>query len=184
MKNRIFILLLSVMTVFACSRDQLITEDVNSIEQEAGIQERTGKKPVKRPFKLTAKGAYSVFVTNDGTCPEFTLRASTEGNATHLGRIVQVEQWCWNGTQADLGARTLTIIAANGDELYGTPISVEWSSFFTFEELVSINGGTGRFENATGEFRQWVEISRDENPMGGDLIFGSFSVSGFGTVTY
>ena len=73
------------------------------------------------------------------------------------------EEWCWSGAPNDVGTRSLIIIAANGEFLsYGLrPAIVMFnSSDFTFEEVTQIiNGGTGRFENATGEFKEFVEIT-------------------------
>jgi len=184
MKNRILILMLSMVFVLACSSDPLVN-DVNLSVQKEVLQVSSKKKPVKRPFKLKAAGTYGAFAPDNGSCLEnLALNAYTEGNATHLGRIMQIEEWCWNGTQPDLGSRSITIKAANGSELYGTPISVMWSSDFDFMEVVMIDGGTGRFENATGEFQQTVVISREAEPSGDNVVSGTYSVSGSGTITY
>ncbi|RZV56769.1 MAG: hypothetical protein EX254_10555 [Flavobacteriaceae bacterium] len=185
MKNLVYAVTLTVMSLMSCSSDPLINDDINSVDQKTSEQSITDKKSVKRPFKLKASGFYGAFIPSDDLCSDnLALNANCTGNATHLGRITHLEEWCWNGTQPDLGTRSIILKAANGDVLYGTPISVEWYSLFDFQEIVQIDGGTGRFENATGEFTQYVVISRDEIPSGDNVVSGTYAVSGSGTITY
>jgi hypothetical protein len=184
MKTRFFTLMLSVVALLACSSDPIVNDEVN-LAQEETVQKTSKINPKPRPFKLKAKGYYGAFVPNNESCSDvLALDAHTDGNASQLGRISQNENWCWNGTQGDLGTRSITIIAANGNELYCTPVSVVWSSNLMFEEEVVIDGGTGRFENATGSFIQKVVISREDVPSGDNVVSGTYSLSGSGTVAY
>lgn len=83
-----------------------------------------------------------------------------------------------DGTPNDLGTRTFTITAANGDVIHGTINFIQWTSETTFEEVVVFDGGTGRFENATGEFNESVVVVWDTE------VSGTFTAIGEGTLTY
>ena len=93
-----------------------------------------------------------------------------------------LEEWCWNGggSPTDLGTRGLTLTAANGDELWGTHSFFAFTSFYTFEEVLDFNGGTGRFKYATGQFNESVSIIYGDE----SLTFGTFTMTGEGTITY
>jgi len=176
MKNRILILTVLAATLFACSSDSMINDDQEVFNLKAE------KKAVERPFKIKkAQGTFIIIPVFDPlSCPALVLNAPGEGNVTHLGRSTLFEEWCWSGAPDDVGTRSLIITAANGDELWATPSEVMFTSDFTFEEVTIINGGTGRFEHATGEFREFVEITfGDESE-----LFGTFSLSAVGTITY
>ncbi len=98
---------------------------------------------------------------------------------THLGHSTMLEEWCSNDP-ADLGTRSITITAANGDELRGSHSSIVFinNSPTTFVETLNFNGGTGRFENAAGVFIETVVVT-EETPFN-----GTFVMSGEGTITY
>ena len=169
MKNRILILILSVVTLFACTSDTLITDGVDL----------TKKKAVERPFKIKkVVGTFSFFPGDGVSCSGVVLNALGEGTVTHLGRSTMLEEWCWNGTAEDLGTRTLIFTAANGDELHGSHSEILWTSETTFEEVLVFDGGTGRFENATGEFNESVVITYNTP------FSGTYTMSGVGTLTY
>ncbi len=77
------------------------------------------------------------------------------GNALHMGNInIRTEQ-CLNLNTGVINGRLIVLTAANGDELHGTFTGQSESSgvvgtvFHTTFTMV-FNGGTGRFENATG----------------------------------
>lgn len=84
---------------------------------------------------------------------ETRLSLSGEGTATHLGRFTVAFSFC-SRPDLTLADGRGTFVAANGDLLHFTfdgtssfvpPGSVNFTSFATF------NGGTGRFERASGE---------------------------------
>lgn len=162
MRNRILILSLVVATLLACNSDSMISDDMN-------------KKGGERPFKVKKlEGTYAL--GGNATCA--TLTAIGEGTVSHLGKSAILEEWCFNPlVENDLGTRTITFTAANGDELYGDIKTIEWEGL-TFMEEVQIMGGTGRFENATGTFTETVEIS---DPTTGS---GTFTYSAEGTISY
>jgi hypothetical protein len=180
MKNRILILTLSVITLFACTSDTLITDDNNLFKNDNNLTQR---KAVERPFKIKkVTGTWYNFLGDGVSCSAVVLNAVGEGTVTHLGHSTLFEEWCFNGNGNDLGTRTLTITAANGDELWGNHTFIQWNSDFTaFEEVLVFDGGTGRFENASGEFNESVEVTYDDpnNP-----FYGTFTLSGEGTLKY
>lgn len=178
MKNQILILMLSVATLYACSSDSLITDEANLTKQQVDLKRSSKEKAVTRPFKIEAEGDFSLFPGDGVTCPAVVLNALGEGTATHLGLSTLLEEWCFNGEGNDLGTRTLTLTAANGDVLHGTHSYILWTSPTSFEEVLVFDGGTGRFENATGEFNESVVIIFDTE------FSGTFTLSGEGTLTY
>ncbi len=178
MKNRILTLSVLAATLFACTSDSVINDEINLTSQ---TELKSKKKAVERPFKIRAAGTFiTTFVFDPETCPALALSAPGEGNATHMGRSILLEEWCWSGAPMDLGTRSLIITAANGDELWATPSTIVFTSDTTFEEVAIIEGGTGRFENAKGEFLESVSlIFGDETE-----LFGTYSLIGEGTITY
>ena len=98
------------------------------------------------PFQGSAEGAI-VSVSPDPAGARLTVLA--EGNATQLGRFSREETILFNPAT---GALTGLIVftAANGDQLFGTVqggfvSATEATGTYTF------TGGTGRFQNASGE---------------------------------
>ncbi len=73
------------------------------------------------------------------------------GIATHLGRFTLSGTFTLNLATAT-GAGTSVYTAANGDQLYVsvTGSAVVGGGFAVVTESVTVTGGTGRFENATG----------------------------------
>jgi hypothetical protein len=106
-----------------------------------------------RPFK----GALTGFATvaPDPSCP-IGLRTDSEGSGTasHLGRVSMTSSHCTPAPDAFTGR--MTIVAANGDELYMTysgtsePLPPVGGVILAPSHNVIV-GGTGRFADATGE---------------------------------
>lgn len=99
----------------------------------------------------------------DGRCSGsalWVMHFNGEGTGTHLGRVTGNGSHCTyppdqagNMTYGDGESRS---VAANGDELwieYGSGVSAATDDplVATFEDDVTIVGGTGRFEHAAGE---------------------------------
>jgi hypothetical protein len=114
------------------------------------------KDQVERPFKIQAA---STMVLN----PDYSYRAEGEGVATHCGRVSMVG---W-GKMGAGGSGVIT--TANGDEI-------------NFDDapsgVVTIDGGTGRFEGAKGEFTIAILSQQVE----GATI--TYTWTGTGTITY
>ena len=176
MRNRFLILFLVMATLFACSSDSMISDE------NAELQKSTSGKAVERPFIIEKlEGTFILGgspVQCDNSTGFTTLDANGEGILKYLGRYTLLEEWCFDpSVENDLGTRTITFTAANGNELHGDIKTIEWKGL-TFMEEVQIMGGTGRFENATGTFTETVEIS---DPTTGS---GTFTYSAEGTIYY
>ena len=98
------------------------------------------------PFQGSAEGAIV------GASPDpdgVVLTVLAEGNATHLGRFTREETILFNPAT---GALTGLIVftAANGDQLFGT-VGGGFVSPTSATGTYTLTGGTGRFQNASGE---------------------------------
>jgi hypothetical protein len=87
--------------------------------------------------------------------PKLAVDGAGSGNATHLGRFT------WNyEVEVNLVTRASTgsarLVAANGDsigaDILGQGNPIPGTDFSFIVETYTINGGTGRFADATGEF--------------------------------
>ena len=117
------------------------------------------------PFKGTEVGGITA-VSFD--FPFATLLQTAEGEASHLGHytvtgIVVVD------VTAGTATGTYTITAANGDTLFTTTIghALQPLSLKETVDNVTVTGGTGRFEDATGS---WVQDSHFVFVFGGPEI--------------
>ena len=114
-----------------------------------------------REFLL--KGSFDATETQQVVFPIAYVDATGVGNATHLGLFTY-------DLQAELYLPTLTasasatLIAANGDMIFGegsgqgTPTGTP--GIVSIVEMYTITGGTGRFADATGNFRVERLINR------------------------
>jgi hypothetical protein len=119
------------------------------------------------PFKATS---YEV-VTSEGIldgspCPAFEVHAEGSGTGTHLGRFTVARRHCFTPPDHPAFAGevihdgTYTITAANGDTLWGTYTGqlepTEFGESGPVRGIITspstIDGGTGRFDGAQGEF--------------------------------
>lgn len=175
MRNRYLILSVVVATLFACSSDSMSTDDMN---KPGGVR----ATPINIKINKV-EGTYNFNPVED--CQAVTLTATGDGIVSHLGPSSLIEQWCFDGNIGNLGNvgdRTITITAANGDLLEGTHTSVSYDPGIdpsVFVEEFMITGGTGRFSNASGTFTETVVISFP--PVNGA---GTFTLSGEGTIIY
>ena len=170
MKNRFLILFVVVATLFACSSDSMVSDDFN----KPGGERAT---PINIKIR-NVEGTYQL----GGNAECATLTAIGEGIVSHLGPSAILEEWCFDSNIANLGQRTIKITAANGDELHGKHTSVIYDPSIdpsSFVEEFTIEGGTGRFANASGTFTEYVQISFP--PV---LGAGTFTLSGEGTIIY
>jgi hypothetical protein len=98
------------------------------------------------PFKGRAEGA---IVSSTPAPGGVLLRTLASGQATLLGEFTREETLVLNpATGAIIG--TLVFTAANGDQLLGS-IAAQFTSPTTVLGTLTITGGTGRFQDATGE---------------------------------
>lgn len=99
--------------------------------------------------KGSGTAAYIVGGCGTGTVK---LVANGTGQGTFLGNFTQTTSFCMDAaTGIPTGPITGTLKAANGHELYYTFVSagVDPSTGYIFQNYV-FSGGTGRFEDATG----------------------------------
>ena len=100
------------------------------------------------------------------------VEISGEGQATHLGRFTWTSRTitpdlCTYFPNFDLYDDSITLTAANGDQLFGTAIGTTTLVDFTDptrirvvgEATITITGGTGRFANSTGTIR-WSLLAK------------------------
>ena len=123
------------------------------------------------PFTGRFEGTYS----GSGAPPVITVHVLAEGSASQLGRFTFDSVHDVNFVDLT-GVGTVVLTAANGDTLtanetgIATPLSAPGS--FHIVETLTVTGGTGRFEGATGE----VVVERLSLPLGPDsgTTSGSF----------
>jgi hypothetical protein len=98
------------------------------------------------PFKGSAEGA---IISASPDPAGLLVTVTADGAATYLGRFSREEVLLLNpGTGTVAG--TIVFTAANGDELSGV-VTGQFTSPTTVAGTYTFTGGTGRFENATGE---------------------------------
>ena len=145
-----------------------------------GMSLAVGAKPVdlkERPFRLSFSGSVEVVVSAAwcGSSPWVGVLIVGDGHATHLGRVSAEASQCTNGVTGEVANGVVTLVAANGDELYGTYVGGPGSSA-PVEATQTFIGGTGRFANATG---QAFELAYPNDPEPG-LVWGTIE----GTISY
>ena len=80
-----------------------------------------------------------------------------EGPIAHLGMTEGTAEQCVNPATGEITLGEATYFAANGDELYATYTGqVQASGVILVEQ--TFNGGTGRFEHATGSADEVVSV--------------------------
>ncbi len=106
------------------------------------------------PFKGSFSGTSTV---GPGRCTTLTNVISATGQITHLGRFTTAQSHCIDPTGADPLAFTqgiFTLTAANGDTVFGTYsgrlVPTARPGLFQVDGVFTIDGGTGRFANASG----------------------------------
>jgi hypothetical protein len=134
----------------------------------------------ERPFKATFEGTRAF--ADPGRCAalgdgwNLLVVDLTSGNATHLGRITGTADQCIKGL--DIVDGIATYVAANGDELNatytGTIVSVV-DGVAVIEVDQTFDGGTGRFEYATGDAFELVSV---------DLVAGTVQGTVEGDISY
>jgi hypothetical protein len=124
-------------------------------------------KPHSRPFLAVGVAVWdNIFAAFD---PNVGAQFEGSGHGTHLGKFVQVGDLFFygppdaNGVIPGLGSVTLT--AANGDELRFDYIGGLASTTGVGSGTLIFTGGTGRFENATGTGEFYAEIDLSGGPL-------------------
>jgi hypothetical protein len=137
------------------------------------IATTSAKDQVTRPFKMSAHSQMVVDLTScDPMYAPFGCAyvAHAEGVATHMGQVTAYEA----GIVAPMTWGVMT--AANGDELF--------YDFNSMSSVVTITGGTGRFEGATGEIILETELVSSVFDPVEMTITNTLVWTGSGTLTY
>jgi hypothetical protein len=136
--------------------------------------------PVAAGESVPFKGEYEGEDVGRLVAPPFAaVRVTAEGNAAHLGNFTFIELATVN-TATGAGSGTFEFTAANGDTVYGTIVGqarLTAPNVLTILEAATIEGGTGRFEGATGSF----DVTRVKNLATGETACtfeGSISTPG------
>ena len=106
------------------------------------------------------------------------LKIEGTGIVSHIGRYDVAITWCTGGPGSPLDFLSGTITAANGDEIYFYSIHIE--------PLVidyKVDGGTGRFVDADGEFTLTQTEFNIESPEGAPPS-GTYANEGEGFIVY
>ena len=130
---------------------------------------------VERPFALNGAGVATLLTDGSGN-PTGAI-ATGSGTATHLGRWTVLGNVTYtpdsNGVLHSGGEATIT--AADGDKLRITIDGVLDPAAGIDQGIFHISGGTGRFENATGDANFVVTL----NP-----LTGGFELTVVGKINY
>jgi hypothetical protein len=133
--------------------------------------------PQVLPFKGTLDAASHTSAYDPQTNAVLIHEVGT-GTATYLGRYTLVSDYALNAATL-WGSVSMTFTAANGDLLFATGTAQgtpqQDGSIHSHEDL-TITGGTGRFEGATGSFvLMQVDLAPNlfsSGPLDGSISFG------------
>lgn len=132
---------------------------------------------VSRPMKWSCQ---NVVVADMSTAPTGVVHwwiAEETGNGTHLGNFTSGGAGDFNLITGD-NAAAGCILAANGDRLFWDMEQPSGVPYFT----MTITGGTGRFEYASGVFTGVATVTSDA--WAGPLHYMYQTIEGTGTLTY
>lgn len=167
-------LVMALCAIFfiGCSVDN----NLDPIDEPTNLElyEKTISKAKARPFKVKGAGTFQIVAPIQ--CENLTqVLIDGQGNASHLGLFTVLITYCTDFEFNHFITGTMT--AANGDELYfysvgfGEDAEGQWTDYI-------YDGGTGRFENVTGELTMYG-VSVFTSPTSG--VYTNY---GSGTLTY
>jgi hypothetical protein len=147
-----------VLLATACREAAVPTNVANGLQHDQAAPQR----PLQGVLDLQALGWTE---PAEGRCPEgYPMLSSMAGSGhfTHLGLTSAAGSHCIDPATLAFTRGQLTLIAANGDELYGTyegvttfvePPLVGWADVIVFA------GGTGRFASASGQADETGQVN-------------------------
>lgn len=123
------------------------------------------------PYKGSDSGGFTV----PGTCAPgvFQIDINGTGTATHVGTYTYHAAECFDPVASTV-AGEFTVTAANGDTLFGTysgPCAGD-----SCAESAVVDGGTGRFEGAQGQFDVTVVVTGPDTYS--ETVSGTLSTPG------
>jgi hypothetical protein len=124
------------------------------------------------PFQGTLDSRDHGVVTGDTV----TVTGAGAGIASHIGRFTYTYQWT-AVLGSGHGSGVIQLVAANGDVIDGSFVGraepTDTPNLTHVTELVTITGGTGRFQGATGGFK--IDLLLDESNLPTGVTSGSFT---------
>ena len=179
MKQLLFLLACIIM-LSTCTNSDVILDDASMTTTLKKGHDKTVSVPLKSHFSV-----WNHTNPNDRSCgekPIFKVTMIGEGNMTHLGKMNTTMTFCNDTSNGEYWDTDIIFIAANGDELYASipegkviPNEEENSNYYSsrFNDKMYFNGGTGRFEDASGEgwSNAYVHRPTDEYRHKGDEIW-------------
>lgn len=154
----VFVPLAALALLATACRDSAPTTVVDGLQHNQAAPER----PFKGGLDLQALGWTE---PPEGRCPEgYPMLSSMAGSGrfTHLGLTSALGTHCIDPATLAFTRGQLTLVAANGDELYGTyegvttfvePPIAGWADVIVFA------AGTGRFASASGQADESGEVN-------------------------
>lgn len=145
MKN---LLLIAIIFMMAGCADEIVNENFDANLLKSG-------KMIEKDFKMPNVSCYFYFEPNPDACSITGMQGTIKGesNASHLGKCSITERYCVNENGFPVSYIEGYFTAANGDKIfYLEPYEVWVDENGVNCALIKISGGTGRFEDAEGEF--------------------------------
>lgn len=176
MKKATTALFVVLMFVFSCTKES-VSPDLDSGDNV--LKKAKVEKVVTKTLKIHESSG-TTFMDAPVPCEDYEICDMCDygflylvqgtGHATHLGAFTVVNYFCLSEFPPMIMRGILT--AANGDQIFTHVESVD----YTVDPPVyhyAIDGGSGRFEGATGDIYMWGRISD-----------GTFDLVGEGEITY
>jgi hypothetical protein len=116
-----------------------------------------GRGGMDRPFRATLVAEAHWDFTGEvrPDCGPVTTLTNPTGRATHMGKVTASQSHC-PALDEYIGDGRITIVAANGDKVYGT------YDYDPNDETnvipITITGGTGRFKGASGSLTEVYRV--------------------------
>lgn len=172
MKTRILLSVLLIGLFYGCSSEPI----VETTEADALLVTESSKAATpERPFKVRGYGTYALEPSTE-CAPLGQIRIEGGGIGTHVGKFSAALIQCSDGASINIFSGVVT--AANGDKvnIFSDVAGVDEIGPYDY---YIIDGGTGRFTDASGSFRLY-NTSLEPDGTGG----GSYSNYGVGTISY
>jgi hypothetical protein len=144
MKN---LLLFAIIFMLAGCADEMINENFDDNLLKSG-------KMIEKDFEMLNLNCYFIYEPIPDACSPSGMQGIITGEATasHLGLCRVIERYCVDENGFPVSYIEGYFTAANGDKVfYLEPYDV-WEENGVSCAAIKISGGTGRFENAEGEF--------------------------------
>jgi len=185
MRKLVFLPLLTL--ALACSDTPILEPDLDASPDLVVAQKKGGQGDVVKMVPFKAKGTWWNGSGDEEACEEYEDQypdvypgfPEWEGTGTHVGRFTGKTINCIEDrVNYRLISSTQELVAANGDILYlygteddGIELVIDWTDPNLSWAILGakIVGGTGRFDNATGE---WFSLSSPS------LFGGPFTIVG------